>query len=116
MHRNAKRRKLGASNSDNAVTQMTHWGEKNSEKSIIDSVATTAQMAEVAKVIPEEWRPAAVGDAATCARRWVDQFEAGADGLIIHASTPEEFEPVLREYERIRPNHLFEGRTNRPGG
>lgn len=82
---------------------------------LIDSVASTAQMAEVAKVIPEEWRPAAVGDAATCARRWVDQFEAGADGVIIHASTPEEFEPVLREYEKIRPAHLFEGRTNRPG-
>ena len=83
---------------------------------LIDSVATTAQMAEVEKVIPEAWRPAAVGDAATCARRWVDQFEAGADGLVIHASTPEEFEPVLREYERIRPGALFEGRTNRPGG
>ncbi len=81
---------------------------------LIDSVATTAQMAEVEKLIPQEWRPAAVGDAATCARRWVDQFEAGADGIIIHASTPEEFAPVLSEYEKIRPNALFEKRTNRP--
>ncbi len=80
----------------------------------IDSVATPAQLAEIARVLPEQWTPAAVGDAATCARRWVDQFEAGADGIIIHASTPEQFEPVLREYERIRPAHLFEGRTNRP--
>jgi hypothetical protein len=45
----------------------------------------------------------------------VDQFEAGADGIIIHASTPEEFAPVLREYERIRPAARFEGRSNRPG-
>lgn len=82
---------------------------------IIDSVASTAQIAEVAKVIPEEWRPAAVGDAKACARRWLDQFNAGADGIIIHASTPEEFAPVLAEYEKIRPNELFEGRTNRPG-
>lgn len=82
---------------------------------LIDSVATTAQIAEVAKVIPEAWRPAAVGDAKTCARRWVDQFEAGADGIIIHASTPEEFAPVLAEYEKIRPAARFEGRTNRPG-
>ncbi len=81
----------------------------------IDSVATTAQVAEVAKLIPEEWRPAAVGDAKTCAQRWVDQFTAGADGIIIHASTPEEFAPVLAEYEKIRPAHLFEQRTNRPG-
>ncbi len=82
----------------------------------IDSVASTAQMAAVAELIPEEWRPAAIGDAATCAQRWLDQFKAGADGIIIHASTPEEFTPVLAEYEKIRPSHLFEGRTNRPGG
>jgi alkanesulfonate monooxygenase SsuD/methylene tetrahydromethanopterin reductase-like flavin-dependent oxidoreductase (luciferase family) len=82
---------------------------------LIDSVATTSQLAEIAKIIPEHWRPAAVGDAKECARRWVDQFEAGADGIIIHASTPDEFEPVLAEYARIRPHHRFEGRTNRPG-
>ena len=41
-------------------------------------------------------------------------MEAGADGIIIHASTPEEFAPVLVEYEKIRPNALFEDRTNRP--
>jgi probable F420-dependent oxidoreductase len=82
---------------------------------LIDSVATTAQMAEIEKIIPEEWRPAAVGNAKQCAERWLDQFRAGADGIIIHASTPEEFEPVLSEYEKIRPNDLFEGRTNRPG-
>jgi 5,10-methylenetetrahydromethanopterin reductase len=81
----------------------------------IDSVATTAQIAAVEKLIPESWRPAAVGSARQCAERWVDQFNAGADGIIIHASTPEEFAPVLAEYEKIRPNALFEGRTNRPG-
>ncbi len=81
---------------------------------LIDSVASTAQLAEIDRLIPEEWRPAAVGDAAACAKRWVDQFEAGADGIIIHASTPEEFAPVLREYEKIRPGDRFAGRTNRP--
>jgi 5,10-methylenetetrahydromethanopterin reductase len=80
----------------------------------IDSVASIAQIAEVAKLIPEEWRPAAVGNAKTCAQRWVDQFEAGADGIIIHASTPEEFAPVLAEYDKIRPDHLFVDRSNRP--
>jgi hypothetical protein len=81
---------------------------------LIDSVATTQQIAEVAKLIPEEWRPAAVGNARECARRWVDQFDAGADGVIIHASTPDEIEPVLAEYEKIRPVERFAGRTNRP--
>ena len=81
----------------------------------IDSVASFTELAEIEKLIPEHWRPAAVGDAQACAKRWVEQFEAGADGLIIHASTPEEFAPVLAEYEKIRPSQLFEGRTNRPG-
>lgn len=81
---------------------------------LIDSVASTAQLAQIEKLIPDAWRPAAVGNAEACARRWVDQFEAGADGIIIHASTPDEFAPVLDAYRRIRPNHLFEGRSNRP--
>ncbi len=80
----------------------------------IDSVATTAQLAEIEKLVPQEWRPAAVGTAAQCAQRWVDQFKAGADGIIVHASTPEEFAPVLDEYRKIRPTELFADRTNRP--
>lgn len=91
---------------DKAVKSVGGW---------IDSVASLAQLAEIEKLIPEAWRPAAVGDARACALRWVDQFEAGADGIIIHASTPEEFEPVLAEYQKIRPHALFAGRTNRPG-
>lgn len=81
---------------------------------LIDSVATTAQLAEIEKLIPDSWRPAATGSARQCAMRWVDQFDAGADGIIIHASTPDEFEPVLREYEKIRPDARFGDRTNRP--
>jgi probable F420-dependent oxidoreductase len=82
---------------------------------LIDSVASTKQLAEIDKIIPAEWRPAAIGSARECAEAWVGQFEAGADGLIIHASTPEEFAPVLDEYRKIRPHERFENRTNRPG-
>ena len=81
---------------------------------LVDSVATLSQLAEIEKIVPKEWRPAAVGNAKECAQAWVRQFEAGADGVIIHASTPDEFAPVLSEYEKIRPSHRFEGRTNRP--
>ncbi|MFW6093181.1 MAG: TIGR03857 family LLM class F420-dependent oxidoreductase [Pseudomonadota bacterium] len=81
---------------------------------LIDSVATLDQLAEIDKLIPEAWRPAAIGSPQECARRWLDQFEAGADGIIIHASTPEQFEPVLSAYEAIRPAERFAGRTNRP--
>lgn len=90
---------------DPAVTSVGGW---------IDTVAKFAQLAAIDKAIPQDWRSAAVGTSRECAQRWVQEFEAGADGIIIHASTPEEFEPVLAEYEKIRPNHLFEGRTNRP--
>ncbi len=81
---------------------------------MIDSIASLDQIAAVDKILPDDWRPAAIGDARTCAQRWVDQFNSGADGLIIHASTPEEFAPVLAEYDQIRPTARFEGRTNRP--
>ncbi len=81
----------------------------------IDSVATLDQLKEIQTLIPDHWYPAAVGDAPTCAQRWVDQFNAGADGVIIHASTPKDFEPVLNAYEKIRPAERFAGRTNRPG-
>ena len=77
-------------------------------------MSTSGQLSAIDRILPEEWRPGAIGDARTCAEQWLKEFEAGADGLIIHASTPEEFEPVLREYERIRPAHLFAGRSNRP--
>ncbi len=89
-----------------AVTSVGGW---------IDSVASSRQLAAIEPLIPQEWRPAAVGDAQTCAKRWLDQFEAGADGIIIHASTPEEFAPVVEAYASIRPAELFAGRTNRPG-
>lgn len=80
----------------------------------IDSTATLEELREIEKLIPPEWFPAAVGDAATCARRWADQFAAGADGMIIHASTPQQFERILPEYERIRDAARFAGRGNRP--
>lgn len=80
----------------------------------IDSVATLDQLREIKTLIPEEWYPAAIGDAETCAQRWADQFIAGADGIIIHASTPKQFEPVLNAYEKIRDNDRFKDRTNRP--
>ncbi len=81
---------------------------------LIDAVATLPQLEKIDKELPQEWRSAAIGSPRECAERWVKEFEAGADGLIIHHSSPREFEPVLREYEKIRPGHLFAGYTNRP--
>ena len=63
--------------------------EVRSVGGLIDSVATTAQLADIDRILPDEWRPGAVGDAATCARRWLKEFEAGADGLTKRAPKSE---------------------------
>jgi len=80
----------------------------------IDSVATPAQLREIRDLIPDAWLPAATGDPETCAQRFVDQFEAGADGIIVHASTPRQVEPVLEAYAKIRPDARFAQRTGAP--
>ena len=81
----------------------------------IDSVATLDQLREIRELIPEAWLPAAAGDAQQCARRFVDQFEAGADGVILHASKPDEAAPVLAAYAELRPAERFADRTGCPG-
>lgn len=81
---------------------------------LVDSVATPQQLEQIEKIVPREWRTAAVGTPRECAEKWVEQLQAGADGVIIHASTPEEFAPILGEYEKIRPTELLAGRQNRP--
>ena len=68
----------------------------------IDSVATLEQLREINKLIPEEWLPAAVGTPQQCAQAWHRQLQLGADGVVIHGSTPPEFEPILAEYKRVR--------------
>ncbi|MEM1113605.1 MAG: TIGR03857 family LLM class F420-dependent oxidoreductase [Pseudomonadota bacterium] len=68
----------------------------------IDSVATLEQLETISGLIPAEWLPAATGSAEDCASAWLKQFEQGADGVCIHGSTPTEFEPVLRAYERLK--------------
>ncbi len=68
----------------------------------IDSVATLDQLEEISELIPGEWFPAASGNAETCARAWKQQFANGADGLVIHGSTPAEFEPVIKAYESLK--------------
>ncbi len=80
----------------------------------IDSTATLDQLREIEPLIPKAWYPAAVGSAEACARRWQDQFAAGADGVVIHAATPQQFAPVLQAYEKIRSAERFVGRSNRP--
>jgi len=66
----------------------------------IDSVATLEQLDKISELIPKEWLPAATGDAESCAQAWRNQFDNGADGLVIHGSTPDEFAPILEAYAK----------------
>jgi probable F420-dependent oxidoreductase len=80
----------------------------------IDSLATSEQLRAIRDIMPAEWLPAAAGSPEQCARRFVDQFDAGADGIILHASLPHEVAPALEAYAKIRPAQPFEGRDGRP--
>jgi 5,10-methylenetetrahydromethanopterin reductase len=64
----------------------------------IDSVATVEQLDKISELIPRQWLPAATGNAESCALAWQNQFDNGADGLVIHGSTPSEFSPIVQAY------------------
>lgn len=81
----------------------------------IDAKATTEQLEHVATLLPDEWLAAsATGSAEQCARRVVDQFDAGADGVILHGATPDELASVVAAYRAIRPAGRFAGRSANP--
>jgi 5,10-methylenetetrahydromethanopterin reductase len=67
----------------------------------IDSVATLEQLEEISALIPSEWLTAASGSATECAQAWKNQFSNGADGVVIHGSTPTQFAPILDAYRAI---------------
>jgi probable F420-dependent oxidoreductase len=82
----------------------------------IDAVATPSQLEAIAELIPDEWLAAsAVGSPQHVASRINDQFAAGADGVILHASTPDQLAPALDAYRDVRRDDLFAGRSTNPG-
>ena len=82
----------------------------------IDAVATPAQLEAIADLIPDEWLAAsAVGSADHVAARIEDQLKAGADGVILHASTPAQLRTAVDAYRAIRPADRFAGRSTNPG-
>ncbi len=68
----------------------------------IDSVATEDELEQLAALIPDEWLPAASGSATECAQAWLNQLDNGADGIVIHGSSPSEFDPIVNEYRRLK--------------
>ena len=80
----------------------------------IDSVATPDELRAIRDLIPDAWLPAAVGTPEQCARRIADQFTAGADGVILHASLAREAAPAVEAYAKLRPAARSADRSGRP--
>lgn len=68
----------------------------------IDSTASLEQLEHIAGLIPEQWLSAATGSPQDCAHAWQNQLANGADGVVIHGSTPAEFEPALSAYRALK--------------
>ena len=82
----------------------------------IDAVATQSQLEAIAELIPAEWLAAsAVGSPAHVASRIDDQLAAGADGVILHASTPDQLASTVAAYRTTRPADRYAGRSTNPG-
>ncbi|MDO9495613.1 MAG: TIGR03857 family LLM class F420-dependent oxidoreductase [Nocardioides sp.] len=71
-----------------------------------DAVGTTEQLTYLRdEVLPAQWLAAsATGSAEACARRVLDQLDAGADSVVLHGATPTELAPVLEAYRSLRPD------------
>jgi probable F420-dependent oxidoreductase len=82
----------------------------------IDSKATTEELRHLTTIIPDEWIAAsATGSPEQCARRVIDQFDAGATDVILHGATPDELAPILDAYRALRPPALASRRDLNPG-
>lgn len=82
----------------------------------LDNTATTAELEHVATLIPDEWlAPAASGSPTRCVDKIQEQFDLGADGVILHGASPIDLEPIVDEYSRRRPAGRFDGLAANPG-
>lgn len=65
----------------------------------IDHKATAAQIEHIATLIPDEWlEPAATGSSQQCVERIRQEFDHGADAVIMHGATPDELAPIVAAY------------------
>ncbi len=78
-----------------------------------DAVGTVEQLTYLREeVLPAEWLAAsATGSAEQCARRVLDQLDAGADSVVLHGATPDE----LAAYRGLRPDRRFDHLPANPG-
>ena len=81
-----------------------------------DASADLATLEHLSGLLPDEWLAAsATGSPERCARRVLDQYDAGADAVVLHGATPVELEPVLSAYRSVRPPGVAARATPNPG-
>jgi alkanesulfonate monooxygenase SsuD/methylene tetrahydromethanopterin reductase-like flavin-dependent oxidoreductase (luciferase family) len=67
----------------------------------LDDKGTTDELEHVATLIPNEWlAPAATGSPERCAEKVREQFDLGADGVILHGAAPADLEPIVNVIAR----------------
>lgn len=82
-----------------------------------DAIGTTEELTRLAEeALPAHWLAAsATGTPEQCAARVLDQFDAGADSVILHGATPTELAPVVEAWRGIRPAGRFDHLPANPG-
>jgi 5,10-methylenetetrahydromethanopterin reductase len=69
----------------------------------VKSVSTT-ELTEISRGLPADWltEGAAIGDATHCALRIGEYLEAGATGVLLHGTTPEQMEALVEAFIALR--------------
>jgi len=83
----------------------------------LDDRGTPDVLAHVAELIPDEWlAPAATGSPERCAEKIMGQLDLGCDGVILHGASPQELEPIVAAWRKIRPAGRFDDLSANPAG
>jgi 5,10-methylenetetrahydromethanopterin reductase len=84
-----------------------------------DAAGSVTELRRLNDLLPPDWLAAsATGSPEACAHRVLDQFQAGADSVILHGATPAELAPVLTAWRHLRPEldqHALDRLPRNPG-
>ena len=81
-----------------------------------DAKATSDELRHLETLLPAEWLAAsATGSPRACVDRVLDQFDAGADAVILHGATPTELTPIVESYRLVRRFDVAQRADANPG-
>jgi len=85
-------------------------------KGWVDAKASAEELEQIGTLLPDEWlAPAATGTPEQCARKILNQFDLGVDSVIMHGASPQELQPIVEAYGKIRPHGRFDRVPANPG-